>query len=171
MAISISIRQATRNDRDTIAEFNCRLAAESEDRQLDRSVVRSGVAAALERQDLCQYFVAECDGQTIGQLMVTYEWSDWRDGVIWWIQSVYVRPAHRRRGVFRTMYRYVDSVARATPGVCGTRVYVRRDNTQAIASYAQAGLLPSGYIVLECDWSEASTGRPDVDPHGGGINA
>jgi GNAT superfamily N-acetyltransferase len=97
--VMLTVRDATLGDLETIVSFNCRLAEESEDCTLDRDVLRRGVTRALADVNRCRYFVAESGGEVVGQAMVTYEWSDWRDGVLWWFQSVYVRREHRRRGV------------------------------------------------------------------------
>ncbi len=101
----VKIRGAEAADAPTIVEFNRRLALESEAKQLDAAVLTSGVRIALERPELCRYFLAETNGQIVGQTMLTYEWSDWRAGVFWWIQSVYVQAGHRGRGVFRASVR------------------------------------------------------------------
>ena len=98
----VKIRGAEAANAPTIVEFNRRLALESEAKQLDAAVLTSGVRIALERPELCRYFLAETNGQIVGQTMLTYEWSDWRAGVFWWIQSVYVQAGHRGRGVFAT---------------------------------------------------------------------
>ena len=96
--------------------------------------------------------MAVADGQVIGQLMITYEWSDWRNGVFWWIQSVYVRPDWRRRGVYRALYDHVQTSARASQQACGVRLYVEQANQRAIATYREMGMQPSGHLVYETDW-------------------
>jgi len=151
----LTVRDATLGDLETIVAFNCRLAEESEGRSLDRSVLRRGVSRALEDRGRSRYFVAEHSGALVGQAMVTYEWSDWRDGVLWWFQSVYVRPEHRRRGVFRALFDYVAQSGRDDPDVRGLRLYVERNNTPAIKTYERMGMRPSGHLVYEVDWSGA----------------
>ena len=153
---TIRTRPANEADMDVIADFNCAVALETEGKCLDRVVVRDGVEEALRRPEVCRYYVAECEGRPVGQLMITYEWSDWRAGVFWWIQSVYVRPEFRRRGVFRKLYDHVAAAARQEPGVCGLRLYVEEANAQAMAAYERLGLRRSGHVVYECDWSASA---------------
>jgi ribosomal protein S18 acetylase RimI-like enzyme len=95
------------------------------------------------------YVVAEDDGGLVGSLMVTKEWSDWRNGSFWWIQSVYVRPEVRRRGVYRSLYRHVQNLAAADPGVCGFRLYVDRENVVAQGTYGALGMKATRYLVFE----------------------
>lgn len=143
-----AIRPATLNDLETIVDFNVRLAAETEDTELDRENVRRGVRALLADPAHGAYYVACKDG-IIGQMMHTREWSDWRNGDIWWIQSVYVHPDHRRRGVCRALYAHLRAQAAADPGVVGLRLYVERDNARAQATYAAFGMRPGGYLVMQ----------------------
>ncbi|HEY3246269.1 MAG TPA: GNAT family N-acetyltransferase [Phycisphaerae bacterium] len=149
----IVIRSATAADLDTIVAFNAAMALETEHKQLDPHVLQRGVGKAIADPDRCAYFVAEIDGRVVGQTMVTYEWSDWRDGWFWWIQSVYVHPDYRRRGVFRALYQHVRAQARARPDVCGLRLYVEGQNHRAQQTYRQMGMAPSGHLVYEDDWS------------------
>ncbi|HUG92661.1 MAG TPA: GNAT family N-acetyltransferase, partial [Planctomycetaceae bacterium] len=128
MVDSMHVRLATAADRDTIAEFNCRLAEESEETSLDPETVREGVAALLADPAKGRYFVACAGGRIVGQLMHTWEWSDWRNGQIWWLQSVYVHPDYRRRGVFRRLFEHVLREAESDPGVVGLRLYVENGN-------------------------------------------
>jgi GNAT superfamily N-acetyltransferase len=150
------IREATPDDAPVIVEFNRRLAWESEHKRLDPALIGPGVAEALRRPELARYFVAERPGETdgvIGQMMITYEWSDWRNGLFWWIQSVYVRDDARRGGVFRALYDHVAGLARRTPRTCGLRLYVEHENAAALATYVKLGMKPSGHLVYEVDWS------------------
>jgi GNAT superfamily N-acetyltransferase len=153
---SIHIRPATKDDADTIIEFNRAMALETETRRLDLATLRQGTLAFLESPKYGFYIVAELpEPQTdkpIGQLMITYEWSDWRNGVFWWIQSVYVAPDRRGRGVFRAMYDHILIKARAEPRVCGVRLYVERQNHRAQSVYLRVGLLTSPYLVYERDF-------------------
>ena len=143
-----AIRPATLEDLETIVDFNLRLAAETEDTELDRENVRRGVRALLADPAHGAYYVACKDG-IIGQMMHTREWSDWRNGDIWWIQSVYVHPDHRQQGVCRALYAHLRARAAADPGVVGVRLYVERDNARAQAAYAAFGMRPGGYLVMQ----------------------
>jgi len=149
---NIRIRDARPSDAAVIAEFNVKMAMETENRPLDPGLINPGVAAVLADATKGRYWVAELDGEVIGQLMVTYEWSDWRNGAFWWIQSVYVRSDSRRNGVFSLLHRHVESIARATPDVCGLRLYVERDNQRAQKTYLALGMSAPGYQVMEVDF-------------------
>jgi GNAT superfamily N-acetyltransferase len=145
----VTIRRATPADLNTIVEFNLRLAEESEGKALNRELLGAGVAAALDDPSKGPYFLAEDDGQVVGQMQVTTEWSDWRNGWFWWIQGVYVRPAARRRGVFRSLYQHVAAAAKADPEVIGLRLYVERDNHRAQQTYVNLGMEWTTYGVME----------------------
>jgi ribosomal protein S18 acetylase RimI-like enzyme len=145
----LSIRRARSTDAEVIAEFNQRLALESEHKQLDPAILANGVAAALADPAKGWYFVAEEDGSVLGQLMITFEWSDWRNGWIWWIQSVYVRSEARRKGVFRALFEHVRQSASTAPGVVGIRLYVEKENLVAQQTYQRLGLDITGYLVME----------------------
>lgn len=151
----VHVREAVLADLETIVKFNQALAIESEHRVLDVTILRPGVRMALERRDLCRYFVAEMEGHAVGQTMVTYELSDWRGGVIWWIQSVYVTPERRRAGVFSALFRAIEAQARAAKEVRGLRLYVLEENVAAVRTYERLGMALSDYRVCELDWSEA----------------
>jgi ribosomal protein S18 acetylase RimI-like enzyme len=142
------IRPATLADADTLVRFNAAMALETERIRLDPAVLGPGVRAVLEDPARGRYFVAESDGRVVGQLLVTYEWSDWRNGNIWWLQSVYVDPPHRRRGVFRALYRHAEALARAQ-GAVAIRLYVHHDNRPAQDTYRRLGMRDAGYIVME----------------------
>src|SRR5437763_1518136 len=145
-----TIRHATLADAPVIVEYNRRLADESEGMTLDPARLVPGVRAVLADAQKGLYFVAEEPGQgVVGQMMITFEWSDWRDGWLWWIQSVYVRPGARRRGVFRALYEHVAAAARRQADVVGLRLYVDKDNTAAQETYYRLGMKPSNYFVLE----------------------
>src|SRR5438309_11067262 len=113
--MSLSIRRATTADTAVVAEFNRRLAAESEGTTRDGATLRAGVRACLADPVKGVYFLAEEGGEIVGQICITYEFSDWRNGWMWWIQSVYVRPEARRRGVFTALYEHVEGLARRDP--------------------------------------------------------
>jgi GNAT superfamily N-acetyltransferase len=153
MATELSIRPATLADLPVIVDFNSRLAWETEHKRLDADRITRGVRRALTQPEMCRYFVAESAGQIVGQAMVTFELTDWRDGVLWWFQSVYVARSHRGRGVFRSLFDYILSLAQADSDVRGVRLYVERENERAQRVYEQLGLQPSGHVVYERDWS------------------
>jgi len=143
------IRVARPDDADTIAAFNIAMAQETEAKALDPAIILPGVRALFERPQLGFYLVAEREGQVAGTLMVTTEWSDWRNGVFWWIQSVYVAPEHRRQGLYRAMYRAVQARAAEAGDVCGFRLYVEKDNVAAQRTYRSLGMGETDYKVYE----------------------
>jgi ribosomal protein S18 acetylase RimI-like enzyme len=145
----IRVRQATPADAAVVVEFNRRLAFESEGKTLDSSLLVPGVKAGLKDAAKGRYFLAEDDGSIVGQLGITYEWSDWRNGWFWWIQSVYVVAEARRRGVFRSLFEHVQNAARNDPSVIGLRLYVEEANERAQQTYKRMKLERTGYFVLE----------------------
>jgi GNAT superfamily N-acetyltransferase len=147
--MAIAVRPAVADDWRAIVEFNLRLAFESEGKQLNRDTVTRGVRTLLDEPHRGRYFVAEIDRQVVGQLMHTFEWSDWRNGEIWWLQSVYVDGDHRRQGVFRALFEFLRAAARTTPGVVGLRLYVEEHNIAAQQTYRALGMQPAGYTVFE----------------------
>jgi ribosomal protein S18 acetylase RimI-like enzyme len=151
--VSIAVRRALAADVPVIVDFNCRLAQESENKALDPEVLTRGVRATFADPHKGPYFVAEMAGQIVGQTQITYEWSDWRNGWMWWIQGVYVRPEARRRGVFRALYQHISQAARADPEVVALRLYVERDNHLAQQTYQSLGMAMSGYLVMERSWA------------------
>ena len=155
----IIVRRATLADLDRIVEFNSALARESEQKVLDTPTINSGVRQALADPARSLYFVAEIDAAVVGQTMVTFEWSDWRNAFFWWIQSVYVDSRFRRRGVFRALHDHVRREAHSRPDVCGLRLYVHHDNHRAMKTYAQLGMPQSEYLMCEEDWSGAEQRR------------
>ena len=150
----IRIRRGSVADLDTIVAFNQAMAVESENKTLDLSTVTAGVRRALEDPGRSVYFLAEASGTVVGQAMVTMEWSDWRNGFFWWIQSVYVDPGSRNRGVFRAIYQHIHALARKRPDVCGVRLYVHRDNRAAIDVYGKLGMKQTDYLLYEEDLSD-----------------
>ena len=146
------IREARPSDADTIVDFNTRMALETEGRPLAAELIGPGVAAVLEDPAKGRYWVAEADGEIIGQLLVTYEWSDWRNGMFWWIQSVYIRGDYRRKGVFSALHRHLEKRARVRKEVCGIRLYVERNNRRAQRTYLALGMASPGYEVMEIDF-------------------
>jgi GNAT superfamily N-acetyltransferase len=151
----ITIRTATLDDLETLARWAEAMALETEGKVLDAATIRAGIAAGLADPHKARYLVAEHDGRAVGTLMLTTEWSDWRNGWWWWIQSVYVAEGARRLGVFRAMYAHVEHEARATPGVCGLRLYVENDNARAQATYAALGMRDAHYRVFEAEFQRS----------------
>src|SRR4051812_31787771 len=147
----MNIRPAILSDGPLIADFNIRLAEESEQLRLDANCVSAGVAALLADAAKGVYYVAESNGTVVGQLMVTYEWSDWRNGNIWWIQSVYVREDFRGQGVFRALFKHLQELALTTKEVCCLRLYMQADNLRARRSYEGLGMKRTKYEVFQLD--------------------
>jgi GNAT superfamily N-acetyltransferase len=148
MATALTIRRAKLDDLDFLVRGNQRLAEETEDLHLDEPQLRQGVLALLNGRAPGEYFVAERDGIPVGQLAITYEWSDWRNQTLWWIQSVYVAPDARDGGVFRALYASVrDAAIRA--GACGLRLYVDTRNRRAQQVYTALGMNGDHYRVYE----------------------
>lgn len=145
MTDPIHLRDATRADIAFLVECNAAMALETEHKALDREVLSRGVAAVFDDPRRGFYLVAERGGAPAGCLLITYEWSDWRNGDWWWFQSVYVVPAARRSGVFRALHAEVERRARATKGVIGLRLYVERDNLRAQRTYASLGMEEEAY--------------------------
>lgn len=143
------IRDATTDDAAEIASYNSRMAEETEGRALVSALIGPGVRQVLADRSKGRYWVAESQGAIVGQLMVTYEWSDWRNATIWWIQSVYVPLEYRRKGVFSALYQHVESLAAAEPGVCGLRLYVENNNHRAQQTYEALGMGKTSYLVME----------------------
>jgi GNAT superfamily N-acetyltransferase len=149
------IRPATPADVDVLVRFSAAMARETEGRRLDAKRLREGTQAVLNSPARGFYVVAEVTDRSprvVGQLLVTFEWSDWRNAAFWWIQSVYVDPAWRRRGVYRTMHRAILEQAKSRGDVCGVRLYVERENKTAKTVYGKVGLETSSYHVFENDF-------------------
>ena len=144
----MKIRDAVPRDREVIVRFNQGLAKETEDVDLDAEQLAAGVDAVLNDPSRGRYYLATIEGEVVGQLMTTFEWSDWRNGLFLWIQSVYVESSHRKQGVFTALYRHVEALGQR-PGYCGVRLYVYRGNDRAWAIYEQLGMVDHGYSVLE----------------------
>lgn len=147
--MTITFRIATPNDIDVITDFNLRLAAETEDKSLPVDTVRRGVERGLKLAPEIQYFVAEVESQVVGQVMLTREWSDWRNGWAIWIQSVYVHKDHRGKGIFGQLFEYVRQIVEQQPDVIMIRLYVEQDNETAIKTYEKLGFENPGYRVME----------------------
>lgn len=145
----LQVRMASSADRDAFVQFNRAMALETENRNLDEEVVAPGVDAVFEDPARGFYVVAQCADELVAALLVTFEWSDWRNATFWWLQSVYVMPAYRRRGLYRRLYQYVRERARNEGGVCGFRLYVERHNTIAQQVYESLGMAASDYLMYE----------------------
>lgn len=145
---NIHIRAATVTDVPIIVMGNEQMAQETEELALDRQTLTRGVRHLIDHPELGQYWIAEIDNQVVGQCMITTEWSDWRNGPMWWFQSVYVTPSARRSGVFSALYRHVEAVAESQ-GVRRLKLYVERSNDGAKSTYQSLGMRPSHYELLE----------------------
>jgi ribosomal protein S18 acetylase RimI-like enzyme len=152
----IIVRPARHDDVDSIVSFSTAMALETEGRRLDPARLRDGTLSLLKAPERGFFMVAELPDtgrhRLVGQVMITFEWSDWRNAVFWWVQSVYVDPAWRRRGIYRTMHNHIVAQAKADPQVCGIRLYVERENRTAQTVYRRVGLAPSAYAVYEQDF-------------------
>ena len=156
----VTIRDAGTNDLSTIVAFNMALAVETEGKQLDTRTVEGGVSAALLEPDRLRYWVAESVGRVVGQAAVTREWSDWRNGWIWWLQSVYVPAGNRGQGVFRLLFEHIKQEAHQRGNVIGLRLYVETENERARQVYETLGMQPGGYLVFEEIWGGGITPAP-----------
>ena len=145
--MQLHYRDARREDAAAIVDFQQAMARETEEVDLDRETVTRGVQAVFDDVSRGRYFVADADGDVIASLLITYEWSDWRNGVVWWIQSVYVRPEYRGRGVYGGLYEHVKQAAPVS--VRGIRLYVDRRNARAQEVYRRLGMNGEHYLVFE----------------------
>jgi len=144
---SPEIRKASQFDLDFLVEFNQAMALETEQLQLDSKTLRAGVVAVLEDASKGFYLVCVIDGSVRASLLITSEWSDWRNGMIWWIQSVYVEPAYRRQGLYKNMYQHLQQIK--PEAVIGFRLYVDQNNTTAQQTYTALGMTPTHYELYE----------------------
>jgi GNAT superfamily N-acetyltransferase len=145
---NVTVRDARLEETEILARFNEAMALESEGVRLDPATIRAGVRAVLADPGKGRYFLAETGGEVAGALLITYEWSDWRNACFIWLQSVYVAPAHRRRGVFRSLFHHIEKIASGL-GYCGLRLYMDRDNSGAWKTYEKLGMSHRSYIVFE----------------------
>jgi len=163
---NVQIRRATLADRETISTFNAALARETEARILDGHFLRAGVESILQDPNKGWYAVAvnpsgSVRSEIVGQILITFEWSDWRNGNFWWLQSLYVDQRFRQQGVLRQLYDYVYGQARENAEkVCGFRLYVERENHQARQVYAHMGFQETPYQMYEIDFSEKPKSFP-----------
>jgi len=147
--MSLMIRRATAADEAVLVAFNAAIAWETEHKRLDPPTLTAGVRAVLADAARGFYTVAESGGAVVGQMMITFEWSDWRNGWFWWIQSVYVHADARRSGVFRALYQAIADQAAADPSVIGLRLYFDRDNVRAQETYRSMGMSDTSYGMME----------------------
>lgn len=145
----MNIRPAKKEDAAALVEFNQAMALETEGRRLDSQTLRNGVEAVFQADDKGFYVVAEEAGKIVGGLMVTFEWSDWRNGWFWWIQSVYILPEARGKKIYSRLYEFVKDEARARKDVCGFRLYVEKENLHARKVYEKLGMEASHYLMYE----------------------
>ena len=153
--MTVSVRAATIDDLASLVAFNIAMAAESEDKPLDADVLGEGIEAVLTDSAHGVYLVAELDGAVVGALMITYEWSDWRNGRFWWIQSVFVVESQRRQGVYRALHGRARALAKDDPTSCGLRLYVEQDNTGAQTVYRKLGMDETAYRLYEEEWERS----------------
>jgi GNAT superfamily N-acetyltransferase len=145
----MDIRLAEKKDIDALVEFNQAMALETEGKRLDEVLLRPGVSAVFDDAAKGFYVVADDNGQIAGGLLVTFEWSDWRNGWFWWVQSVYIRPAFRGRSIYTQLYEFVKALAGEQGDVCGFRLYVEKENERAQKIYEKLGMSVTYYLMYE----------------------
>ena len=145
----MKIRRATIDDVNIIAEYNYNLAFETEDKKLNMEILEEGVRNLIKDENKGIYHVCEIDGKVIGQIMYTFEWSDWRNGTFLWVQSVYVNKNYRGKGVFKSLYNHIKSMCDSDDNICGIRLYVERENYVAQKTYSSLGMKECNYHIYE----------------------
>ncbi len=145
----MNIRKATKHDASALIEFNQAMALETEGKHLEPETLATGVKAVFEDPAKGYYVVCENNGEIVGGLMVTYEWSDWRNAWFWWIQSVYILPGFRGQSIYSRLYGHVKELAASRPDVCGFRLYVEKENGHAQRVYKKLGMSESHYQMYE----------------------
>lgn len=146
---NIKIRRANENDIDAIVRFNEAMAIETENKVLNHNIITNGVTRLFNFPQYGFYILAEVDNEIVASLMITTEWSDWRDGLFWWVQSVFVVPLQRRKGLYSKLYNHVKELASADENICGFRLYVDNENTSAQKTYEKCGMEQTNYILYE----------------------
>ena len=149
MSNDVTIRKALLTDAPIIAGFNTAMAIETESKILEEKKISAGVENLFRHPEYGFYIAAEIENRVVGCLLITYEWSDWRNGLIWWIQSVYTNPEFRRRGIYRQMYSYIKTMALSAKNICGIRLYVEKENTTAQSTYKNLGMIETVYNMYE----------------------
>lgn len=147
----INIRKALNKDIDVIARYNYNLAYETENKILNMNILTKGVEAIIKDENKGIYHVCEINGEVVGQIMYTFEWSDWRNGTFLWIQSVYVNKEFRGMGVFKALYKFIRDIADNDNNICGIRLYVEKENTIAKKTYKNIGMKECNYYIYEYD--------------------
>lgn len=147
--MNIQIRKAKQSDLSTIVDFQLAMALETENLKLDKATVEKGVTAAFEDSAKGQYFITEIEDEIAASLMITYEWSDWRNGMVYWIQSVYVKAPYRRMGIYRKMYAHIQELVKESTDVRGIRLYVDKTNLPAQKTYTNTGMNGEHYQLFE----------------------
>lgn len=143
------IIDAKKENTNIIADFQQKMAWETEEFKLDEETVLKGVSAVFENPELGRYFVVKSEDKIVASLLITYEWSDWRNAKVWWIQSVYVLPEHRRKGVFKMMYSHIRSIVQKDEKIGGVRLYVDKTNKNAQKTYENVGMNGEHYQLFE----------------------
>jgi ribosomal protein S18 acetylase RimI-like enzyme len=141
--------EATKQHIETIAEFQIAMALETENFELNKETITKGVTAVFNRSELGKYFIIESNGEPIASLLITFEWSDWRNAMVWWIQSVYVIQEHRRKGVFQLMYDHIKTLVEQDDNIGGIRLYVDKTNIKAQKTYDKVGMNGDHYQLYE----------------------
>ena len=145
----MNIRKALNKDIDVIARYNYNLAYETENKILNMNILTKGVEAIIKDENKGIYHVCEINGEVVGQIMYTFEWSDWRNGTFLWIQSVYVDKNYRGKGVFKTLYNHIKNICDKDKNICGIRLYVERENYVAQKTYKSLGMEECNYYMYE----------------------
>lgn len=147
----MNIRKALNKDIDVIARYNYNLAYETENKILDMNILTKGAEAIIKDENKGIYHVCEINGEVVGQIMYTFEWSDWRNGTFLWIQSAYVNKEFRGMGVFKALYKFIRDIADNDNNICGIRLYVEKENTIAKKTYKNIGMKECNYYIYEYD--------------------
>ncbi len=147
--MSIIIRDANIDDKLAIVDFQQAMALETENLQLDKEVLTKGVLSVLQDSTKARYFIADLEGLAVGMLMITLEWSDWRNGWVWWIQSVYTKPGYRKMGVYKLLYGHVREIVEKSGNIRGLRLYVDKRNIRAQQVYESLGMSGEHYTTYE----------------------
>ncbi len=145
----ITIRKAQPKDIECIVGFQKEMALETENLTLDYDILFKGVTAVFEDDAKANYFIAEKEGEPTGMLMITTEWSDWRNGWMWWIQSVYIKPGYRRKGIYKLLYEHVKKIVLKSNNIMGLRLYVDKRNIPAQSVYDSLGMTGDHYTTYE----------------------